>query len=464
MKNLRIMLVEDEPFLRREVAAFLEMYCGSVAEAADGREALERFIEQPVDLVVSDIRMPHVDGLALAEKLKELSPKTPVILCTAFTETSYLLKAIELGVAALVRKPMDMEELLNKIQTAAAHIIQQFEIDNLSSELTASISAQLGTGSAIQSISEQAARAAHTPFNLLLLGETGSGKSFLAGIIHQISSRRNGPFVTAQVAAMPEHLVERELFGHVRGAFTGAIKHQVGLVESAQGGTLFLDDVEACPIRIQTKLLRLVEEKRYMELGSAVEETGDVRIISASNRDLIEEVKKGRFREDLYYRLADVVISLPPLRDMRDGVVPLAVRFIQDTCGVMGRGVPILDESARSLLTGFDWPGNIRQLKSVIRRVLIDVRDVVTVSAIAEAIQAGDKGDGSPPMYAATYLSPSPPPFPCRIDALEKWSLEEALRFCGGKRMKTAAMLGMNYYTFKRRLKKHGIILEQYSE
>jgi DNA-binding NtrC family response regulator len=440
------------------------MYCGSVIEAADGREALERFAEKPVDVVVSDIRMPHMDGLALAEMLKELSPKTPVILCTAFTETSYLLKAIELGVAALVRKPMDMEELLNKIQTAGAHIIQQFEIDNLSSELTASIAAQLGAGSAIQAISEQAARAAHTPFNLLLRGETGSGKSFLARIIHQISSRRNGPFVTAQVAAMPEHLVESELFGHVRGAFTGAVKHQAGLVESAQGGTLFLDDVEACPVRIQTKLLRLVEEKRYMALGSAVEETSDVRIISASNLDLLEEVKNGRFREDLYYRLVDVVISLPPLRDMRDGVIPLAVRFIQDTCGVIGRGVPVLDESARSLLTGFDWPGNIRQLKSVMRRVLIGAGDVVTASAIAEAIQSGDKMDLPAPMSAALSLSPSPPPFPCSMDSLEKWSLEQALDFCEGKRMKTAAMLGMNYYTFKRRLNKHGIVLEQYSE
>jgi len=461
LKNLSILLVEDEAKLRREIAAFLEIYCDHVTEAADGLEALERFTAQPSDLVISDIRMPHMNGLKLAAKLKELSPETPVILCTAFTETSYLLKAIELGVVALVRKPLDMDELLGKIGAAAAHIIQQYEINSLSSGLAASITAQLGAGSAMDAISEQAARAASTPFNLLLQGETGSGKSFLAGIIHQISSCRNGPFVSVQVAAMPEHLAEGQLFGHVRGAFTDAVQPMVGLVESAQGGTLFLDDVEACPLRIQTKLLRLVEEKRYMSLGSATEKTGDVRIISASNRNLSQEVKSGRFREDLYYRLADVVITMPPLRDMRDAIVPLAVRFLQDTCWVIGRTVPLLDKDARSLLTDSGWPGNIRQLKSVIRRILINADDVVTAPAITAAIQAGDRGDLSAPVSANLFQSPCPPPFPCSMDALEKWSFEQALNFCGGKRMRTAAMLEMNYSTFKRRLRKHGVILGQ---
>jgi DNA-binding NtrC family response regulator len=461
LKNLSIMLVEDEPKLRREIAAFLEMYCDRVTEAADGLEALERFTAQPSDLVISDIRMPKMNGLELAARLKELSPETPVILCTAFTETSYLLKAIELGVVAIVRKPLDMDELLGKIGAATAHIIQQYEINSLSSGLAASITAQLGAGSAMEAISEQVARAASTPFNLLLQGETGSGKSFLAGIIHQLSSCRNGPFVSVQMAAMPEHLAEGQLFGHVRGAFTDAVQPMVGLVESAQGGTLFLDDVETCPLRIQTKLLRLVEEKRYMALGNATEKTCDVRIISASNRNLSQEVKSGRFREDLYYRLADVVITMQPLRDMRDAIIPLAVRFLQDTCWVIGRAVPLLDKGAQSMLTDSGWPGNIRQLKSVIRRILINADDVVTAPSIAAAIQAGDRGDLPKPVLANLFQSPCPPPFPCSMDALEKWSFEQALDFCGGKRMRTASMLGMNYSTFKRRLKKHGVILGQ---
>lgn len=459
LNHLHILLVEDEAGLRSEMAAFLELYSARVTMAADGREALEIFSRQPADLVISDIRMPVLDGLGLAEKLKELSPETPVILCTAFTETHYLLKAIELGVAGLVRKPIDLDELLNKISTATAHILQRREIESLSSELTASINAQLGAGAAMETISEQVARAARTPFNLLLQGETGSGKSFLAHIIHQISTGKTGAFIPVHLASLPEQLVETELFGHTRGAFTGAVKSRIGLVEIAEGGTLFLDDVETCPPRIQMKLLRLVEEKRFMPIGSTTEKTGDVRIISASNHDLLQEVRKNRFREDLYYRLADVVITIPPLRNNREAIVPLAMKILEDTCGIMGREVPILDNGARSQLIESPWPGNIRQLKSVIRRILIDASDVITAHDILEAIRSGDRRGTPTAMPTSPSMPPSPPPFPCSMDALEKWSLEQALRHCGGKRMKTAAMLGMNYYTFKRKLKKHGLAL-----
>jgi DNA-binding NtrC family response regulator len=200
-----------------------------------------------------------------------------------------------------------------------------------------------------------------------------------------------------------------------------------------------------------------VEEKRFTPLGSTTEKTGDVRIISASNHDLLHEVRIGRFREDLYYRLADLVITIPPIRINRDAIIPLTMKILEDTCGIMVREVPILDESAHSLLIDSPWPGNIRQLKSVIRRILIDAGDVITAQEISEAIQAGERRETSHTMTALQSKSSTPPPFPCSMDALEKWSLEQALQYCGGKRMKTASMLGMNYYTFKRRLKKQGI-------
>lgn len=454
LKDLSILLVEDENDLRIETAAFLELYCGRVIPAANGIEALELFSRQRPDLVISDIRMPKMDGLEFATRLKKLAPETPVILCTAFSETSYLLKAIELGVAAFVRKPVDTDELLAALTKAAIPVFQRREISYLTNELDASLTAQLGTGAALHAVSEQVLRVAPTSFNVLLQGETGSGKSYLAGIIHALSPRRNKPLVSVQLAAMPEQLVESELFGYLKGAFTGATQNRIGLVETAEGGTLLLDDIDACPPASQAKLLRFVEEKRFMPVGGTTEKTGDVRIIAATNQDLRQEGSSKHFREDLYYRLSDFMISLPPLRELRETIIPLAVKFLQETCNELDRNIPLLDEEARALLTANAWPGNIRQLKSVIRRATLNADDVITTVTIREAMGSTNQMLSSP----GTNVVCLPPPFPCSMDTLEKWSLEQALNFCGGQRMKTAAMLGMNYYTFRRKLEKHGIV------
>lgn len=459
LKQLSIMLVEDENDLRIETTAFLELYFSRVIAAANGKEALDIFSRQRPDLVLSDIRMPHMDGLELAARLKELSPLTPVIFSTAFTETAYLLKAIELGVAAYVRKPVDTDELLAALHKAALPLIQSREIRNLTEELDASLCAQLGVGSAFHVISAQILRVAPTTFNVLLQGETGSGKSYLAGLIHALSPRRNNPFIAVQLAAMPEQLLESELFGHIKGAFTGASQNRAGLVETAEGGTLLLDDIDTCPPVIQAKLLRFVEEKRFLPLGSSTEKTGDVRIISATNRNLQKEVADRRFREDLYYRLSDVIISLPPLRKTRDAIIPLAVKFLQETCDALGRAIPALDDEARIRLASSSWPGNIRQLKSVIRRAALSADHTISAAIIGEVEDAFEQIDRSPKSANACF----PPPFPCKMEALEKWALMQALDFCGGQRMKTAAMLGMNYYTFRRKLEKHGIATDSIS-
>jgi DNA-binding NtrC family response regulator len=225
-------------------------------------------------------------------------------------------------------------------------------------------------------------------------------------------------------------------------------------VETAQGGTLFLDDVESCPSPLQAKLLRFVEEKRFTPVGSTVEKSADVRIISASNQGLKERSLTGRFREDLYYRLADVTIQLPPLRETPEAIIPLSLKFLHETCDELGRDLPQLTDEARELLGTMAWPGNVRQLKSVIRRVALSSSTEVTAVEIALAV---NEGLSPPLLQTGSSLCTSPPPFPCGMDALERWALEQALHFCGGKRMKTAAMLGMNYYTFRRRLEKHGI-------
>ncbi|MEW6079648.1 MAG: sigma-54 dependent transcriptional regulator [Thermodesulfobacteriota bacterium] len=456
--GLTILLVEDEPDLRRETAAFLELYCRRVIPAANGREAVDLFGQHQPDIVISDIRMPVMDGIVLTEHLKRTSPGTPVILCTAYTETAYLLKAIELGIAAFVRKPVHAEDLLDAVNKCALPLIQRQEIENLSSELNASVTELLGGTPALQTIADMTARVARTSFNILLQGETGTGKSRLAGIIHNLSTRRESPFIKVHMGAIPEPLAESELFGHLRGAFTGADKMRSGLMEAAQGGTVFLDDVESCPIGLQVKLLHFVEDKRFTPVGSNRETESDVRIIAASNRDLKEEVAKGQFREDLFYRLADYTITLPPLRETPDIIVPLALSFLRTTCDELDRDVPAMDTAAREALTRAAWPGNIRQLKSVIRRATLNADKAITADIFASVMDTPARK----PARRATDEHPPviPPPFPCSMDQLEKWSLEQALRFCGGKRMKAAAMLGMNYNTFRRRLEKHGLAKE----
>ncbi|PKN12250.1 MAG: sigma-54-dependent Fis family transcriptional regulator [Deltaproteobacteria bacterium HGW-Deltaproteobacteria-4] len=456
LKLLTLLLVEDEDELRRETVSFLELYCGRVIPARHGREALNLIASERPDLVLSDIRMPVMDGLELAVQMKKLAPDTPLIFCSAFTETDYLLKAIELQAAAFVRKPVDTDELLAVIARVALPVLQRREIQGLSDELVATLKFQLGSTPAQQGVAEQAARVARTSFNVLLEGETGSGKSRLASIIHQLSPRRERPFVAVQLGALPLHLAESELFGHLKGAFTGADRTRAGLVESAQGGTLFLDDIDACPLPLQAKLLRFIEEKKFIPVGSSTEKQVDMRIISASNRNLKEESMAGHFREDLYYRLADVTITLPPLREATETIVPLALKFLRETCDELDRDIPLLDDEACRHLCNMPWPGNVRQLKSVMRRAALNAGKVIG----PEEIGGADKAPVAVALPAGNGQS-TPPPFPCGINALEKWSLEEALRFCGGKRMKTATMLGMNYYTFRRRLEKHEIATDE---
>ncbi|MBF0378366.1 MAG: sigma-54-dependent Fis family transcriptional regulator [Desulfamplus sp.] len=481
-KKLTILLVEDENALRYEIASFLELYYDTVIQASNGDEALRCFnikgnssnnraippnsqncSSHFPDLVISDIRMPLMDGLELASQIRKLSPNTPIIFCTAYTETEYLIKAIELGVAAFVRKPIDTDELLNAISKATLPLLQRREIDGLSDELTASIANQIGNAPAYKYITEQATRVARTSFNILLQGETGTGKSRLASIIHNLSPRRDASFITVQTGTLPFNLAESELFGHLKGAFTGADRNKIGLVEAADKGTIFLDDIESCPKELQAKLLRFVEEKKFTPIGSKSEREVDIRIISATNQNLKDEVLAGRFREDLYYRLADVVISLPPLRETPDAIRTLALQFLQETSNELGCQSPFLDKSACDLLSSMEWNGNIRQLKSVIRRAVLNGGKVISAADISIHIEPTsfkvNSADSSfsTPITTTFTIPPTPPPFPCSMDRLEKWTLEQALNYCEGKRMKTAAMLGMNYYTFRRRLEKHEI-------
>jgi DNA-binding NtrC family response regulator len=444
--ELKVLYVEDEPDLRQRIRIVLEMHFETVLCAADGQEGLELFRRGRPDVVVCDIRMPVMDGLELTLAIREIAPATPVILCTAFTETSYLLRAIELGVSAYLRKPLDCRELVQAIASAALPILQQRELERSRELERASLGLLLGESPAMQETIRQAQRIAQSDFSLVIQGETGVGKSHLASIIHGLSRRRQHPFITVTVSALPEPLVESQLFGHVKGAFTGAVASTRGLFEEASGGTLFLDDVDCAPPAIQAKLLHAVERKQFYPVGGSHPVTVDTRIIAASNRDLHQEVQKGNFREDLYYRLGETVVTLPPLRERGEDIMLLARGFLAEVSRELDRPTPLLPADAALMLVRHPWPGNVRELKSVMKRAALFAGETITVSDLAYVMndvrRAADKG--SP----LTIQS---------LEELKRDAVRQALAASGGRKMEAARLLDVDYSSFKRMLDRYGL-------
>ena len=340
LKHLTLLFVEDQNLLRQAMGDLLAPYCGKLLLATNGREALEIFQREKPDLVLTDLIMPEMDGITLTEHLSRLSPATPVIFYSAFSDVPNLLRGIELGVAGFVPKPCDDEKLLTTLQKAALPVLQKRQLFELKDELQLSVEQMLGKGPKLKAIAAQVVRIARSHYAVLIQGETGTGKSRLATMIHNLSPRSDKPFVTLQLGAIPETLVAADLFGHEKGAFTGAEKKREGLVSAAKGGTLFLDDIDAAPPAVQAMLLQLVEEKSYHPLGSNRKAHADIRIVVASNKDLAAEAAAGNFRQDLYYRLATFMIEMPPLRAIPEDMPLLAAKFLREACHELEQAFP----------------------------------------------------------------------------------------------------------------------------
>ncbi len=439
---LTILYVEDEPDLRERIGIVLEMHFERVVTAANGKEGLELFVGERPAVVVSDIMMPVMDGLEMTKAIRELAPETPVILSTAFTETGFLLKAIELGVSAYVRKPLDCRQLIETILRAAKPVLQEIELEQARRRELASLETLLGDSMAMQQVIDQAQRIAETDFSVIIQGETGSGKSHLAALIHDLSRRKHHPFLTVAVGSMPESLVESQLFGHVRGAFTGAMNARNGLFEEADGGTLFLDDIDCAPPAIQAKILHAVEQKRFFPVGGTRQVTVDTRIIAASNRNLLEETRSGRFREDLYYRLGDLVITLPPLRERGEDIVVLARTFLNSIALELEKTPPRMSADAILLLRRHPWPGNVRELKSVMKRAVLFAEDTLTSRELSAVMQGTGVADGNRQQLQT-------------LEDMERAAIMQALEATGGRKMEAARLLAVDYGRFKRMLDRY---------
>ncbi len=369
-----VLLVDDERNILLTLSRALSMEGYAVETAGGGKEALEKIAALPVDVVVMDVRMPDLDGLAVLERARETRPGLPVVIMSGHGSLETVRSAFKLGAFDYLEKPItEKDRLLVAVRNALA--MRSLREENAALRREAGelpgATGMIGAGAAMRRLLDVVRRAAPSEGRVLVTGENGTGKELVARALHDGSRRKDGPFVKMNCAAVPAELVESELFGHERGAFTGAVAARRGRFEQADGGTLFLDEVGDMPASMQAKVLRVLQEGELERVGGAQTLKVDVRVVAATNTDLAAEVKAGRFREDLFYRLAVVPIHVPPLRERREDVPELAARFLAEACERNGRRPMRLSRDALAGLQAHDWPGNVRELRNLVERLAI---------------------------------------------------------------------------------------------
>ena len=373
MPDTRVLVVDDERSMRELLAIMLRQAGHDVTVADGGEAAIKALKSDTFDLVITDLRMREVDGLAVLRAAKEQSPQTVVLVITAFASTETAVEAMKLGAYDYLTKPFKVDEIKLTIANALERKRLQDENQALKRQLRQERGFEnfLGKSPQMLDIFETIRKAADSVSTVLITGESGTGKELVARAIHEESPRRNGPFVSINCGAVPETLMESELFGHVKGAFTGAVANTVGLFSAAAGGTLFLDEVTEVPSSVQVKLLRAIQEREIRRVGDTRDIKVDVRLIAASNREVVKAVADGVLREDLFYRLNVIPIHLPPLRERREDIPLLVAHFVRRLSAELGRPVRSVTPEALAILETYRWPGNVRELENVIERALV---------------------------------------------------------------------------------------------
>ncbi|MBP8809609.1 MAG: sigma-54-dependent Fis family transcriptional regulator [Kofleriaceae bacterium] len=443
----RILVADDEPGLREFVGDALRLEGHDVVEAEDGRVAARRLDERGFDLLITDLKMPHLDGLALVRKLKAEQPEVEVIVMTAYGTVDTAVEAMKLGALDYLQKPLGGPDELRLVVERALErrrlLDARAAVDDGLPPLTYGDPAMAPVVAAIDKV-------ARTSASVLLLGETGTGKEVAARAIHAKSERRARPFLAVNGAALAENLLESELFGHERGAFTGAVERRRGKIELADGGSFFLDEVGELKGELQAKLLRVLQERRFERLGGTRSLEVDVRWIAATNRDLGAMMASGRFREDLFHRLAVFPIRLPPLRERRGDLIPLA-RALLARLGPSVRGrVLTLGPDAEARLAAWHWPGNVRELANTLERAaILAERDVIGAADVWLET-------GGPPHDSSASVAPAVAVARPLVE-LERDAIVAALTSVGGNRRKAAELLGIAERTLYDKLKRYGI-------
>jgi two-component system C4-dicarboxylate transport response regulator DctD len=438
----QVIVVDDEAAIREAVQQWLELSGFSVQSCATAQAALALVDRDYSGILISDVRMPGTDGLQLLDSVLERDRDLPVILVTGHGDVPMAVQALRQGAYDFIEKPFTPERLLDSVRRALdkrrlvcenRQLRQQFaRKDHIEAQL-------LGVSKPMEALRRQILELAGTSVNILLRGDTGSGKERVARCLHDFSNRAGKPFVALNCAAIPEHLFESELFGHESGAFTGAQGKRIGRIEHADGGTLFLDEVESLPLAQQVKLLRVLQEKTLERLGSNRSIQVDLRVISAVKPDLLDEVKAGRFREDLYYRLNVASLRIPPLRERREDIPLLFEHFASQAAQRHGREVPSLPPSELTRLLAHDWPGNVRELINAAERHALGLSGGV------------ESGDGLPQQSLAEQM-----------EAFEAQCLHRALQHCQGNITEVMALLQLPRRTLNEKMQRHGLQRSDY--
>ena len=450
----RILVVDDERSMREMLSILLEREGYEAVEAKNGQEALQLFETSLFDLVISDINMPGINGIELLSCIKTLAPEVPVLMITAFATAEQAVDAIKLGAFHYFTKPFNNDEIRALVRNALEKrdLKQENILLKQDAQAKDGFCGIIGKSPRMRELFSLIQKVAGSLSSVLIMGESGTGKELAARAIHSSSARRSKPFVAVNCGAIPETLIESELFGHKKGAFTGAVADRPGLFEQADGGTLFLDEIGELPLLLQTKLLRVLQEREFRRVGDSVIRKTDVRVLTASNRDLHEQVAAGSFREDLYYRINVVQIIMPPLRDRIEDIPLLVEHFFQKYCD-QGHSGETITTGALKLLMNYPFPGNIRELENVVERSLILDRTIISESSLPEQVRSARTiclGNEVTIPDEGMQLEPL-------LEDLEKRYLLKALDKSGGAKKKAADLLGMSFRSFRYRLAKFGL-------
>ncbi|MBL0151853.1 MAG: sigma-54-dependent Fis family transcriptional regulator [Ideonella sp.] len=455
-----ILVVDDEDIVIRSCTRILADNDHVVDSASNGRDALRKIDEGHFDLVILDIMMPQMDGLEVLQQVKERHPEVDVIMVTGLSQIQTAVKAMKLGAFDYLPKPFDPDELKHVVDRALERRRLLQENQSLKEEVGAKYRFEniIGSSPAMQHVFGLIAKCAPTNSTVLITGESGTGKEVIARAIHYNSLRKDHPFVTVDCNTLSENLLESELFGHVKGSFTGAVANKRGMFEVANQGTLFLDEFGNIPLSTQAKLLRVIQEREFKAVGSTTTQSTNVRLLAATNKDLKAMVAEGTFREDLYYRINVFPIQAPPLRERREDIPALAFHFLKKSCADVGKPVAEISDGAMSLLVNHDWPGNVRELENAIERAVILASDnIIRQANLSELMGHAAQPDFDVPRTSDELKRLKKLAREKSVEDIEKSFVQETLRRNDHNVTRAAEETGMQRTNFQALMKKYGI-------
>lgn len=448
-----ILVVDDDLAHRTMLRTLLGGWGYNVAEADDGQNAIEAVRQKPFDLILMDIRMVRVSGLEALAEIKKLNPAIPIVIMTAYASVETAVKALKEGAYDYLTKPLDFDELKFTIERAMEHTSLKEENRHLRESLASQFNRQnlIGRSPAMARLMDTIAQVAPSEATVLITGESGTGKEMIAGAIHFNSLRKDGPFVKINCAAITETLLESELFGHEKGAFTGADRRKEGKFRQAEGGTIFLDEVSEMSPAMQVKLLRVLQEREITRVGGDEVIKVDVRVIAATNKDLLQEMEAGRFRDDLYYRLNVVTINVPPLRERREDIPLIAQHFLKMFAEKNHKSIKGFTPQVMDRLLKYNWPGNVRELMNAVERgVVLSRSDYLNKGELVLALRDHILLEEASSLKVSTEEMP--------LEAVEKEAIMKTLEMAGGNKSEAARRLGITRRTLHMKLKKYGMM------